>query len=158
MSRNIEIPSVLVQDPRTDKAYIIDAASLSKFEMKAEKLVYVDEGIVTFSIPEDDYIEPTPPFNATGSERPGIMIQHEAAGKSYFLTYAELQDFSVDQPSDYGGYGISFVIPAGNEFLEDLSPAQFAMLQSGENGGPTHDNNTGGGRWSVTPVDSLTQH
>lgn len=111
MSRNIEIPSVLVQDPRTDKAYIIDAASLSKFEMKAEKLVYVDEGIVTFSIPEDDYIEPTPPFNATGSERPGIMIQHEAAGKSYFLTYAELQDFSVDQPSDYGGYGISFVIP-----------------------------------------------
>ncbi len=132
MAYTTTLPSVLIQDPRANKAYVIGADSLAQFEMTTDKLVYVDEGVITFSIPEDDMIEATPPFNVTGSETPAIIVQHQASDKSYFLTYHDLQAFAVEQPSDYGGYGISFVIPSGNEFLEDLSPAQFAMLQSGE--------------------------
>lgn len=156
MLKITDLPSVLIQDPRSEKAYVIGAEQLARFEMTTEKLVYVDEGIVTFSIPADDFVETTPPFNATGSEKPGVMIQHEAAEKSYFLTYHDLQEFVVEQPSDYGGYGVSFVIPAGNEFLEDLSPAQYAMLQSGEAGGPTHDPSPSDpDPLSITPVEKL---
>ncbi len=135
MQRFTQLPSVLVQDPKAERAYLIDASAFPEFEMSTERLVSVDQGVVTFSIPDDEFVEVTPPFNASGTERPAIIVQHLAANKAYFLTYEQLQAFQVDQPSDYGGYGISFVIPSGNEFLEDLSPVQYATLQSGESGG-----------------------
>ncbi|MEG9883343.1 MAG: hypothetical protein V6Z86_01750 [Hyphomicrobiales bacterium] len=134
MQRFYQLPSVLIQDPRVGCAYLIDSQALANYEMSSEKLVHIDHGVVTFSIPDNELIEATPPFNASGTGQPTVIIQHLARNKSYFLTYDQLQAYRIEQPSDYGGYGISFVIPSGNEFLEDLSPVQYAMLQSGESG------------------------
>lgn len=129
-----ELPSVLIQDPLSECAYLIGADRLREHKMSPEKLVYVDDGVITFSIPEDEFIEPTPPFNATRTSTPAVIVQFEAGQTAYFLTYNDLQEYRVDQPSEYGGYGISFVIPVANEFLEKLSPVQYASLQSGEGG------------------------
>ena len=134
MTKFKDLPSVLIQDPRAQKAYLIPSRDLPEHEMTLEKLVDVEEGVVTFSIPDNNLIEITPPFNATGTECPAIIIQHGSIDKAYFFTYGDIQAYAVEQPSDYGGYGVSFVIPAGNEFLEDLSPVQYAMLQSNERG------------------------
>ncbi|MDQ0740597.1 hypothetical protein [Pseudomonas sp. W4I3] len=130
-----ELPSVLVQEPRTGYAYIISSQELSAFELTADAFAKIDDGVVTFIIPDDELIETTPPFNVSGTHTPTVIIQALALNKSFLLSYEQLQLFKVSQPNDYGGYGISFVIPSGNEFLEDLSPVQQAMLQSGETGG-----------------------
>ncbi|WP_343177658.1 hypothetical protein [Pseudomonas sp. 4810-S13] len=130
-----ELPSVLIQDPRTGHAYIVSSQELSAFELTADAFAKIDDGVVTFIIPDDDLIETTPPFNASGTKTPTVIIQALALNKSFLLSYEQLQLFRVSQPNDYGGYGISFVIPSGNEFLEDLSPVQQAMLQSGESNG-----------------------
>lgn len=129
-----EVPSILIQDPRAGHAYLIDSKTLDNFELTSSKLTSINDGIVTFVVPDDDIFETTPPFNASESKTPNIIIQVLSLNKAFLLSYEELQLFRVDQPNDYDGYGISFVIPSGNEFLEDLSPVQQAMLQSGEIG------------------------
>ena len=130
-----ELPSVLIQDPPTGHAYIIGSQELNAFELTADAFARIDDGVITFIIPDDELIETTPPFNSSGTKTPTVIIQALALNKSFLLSYEQLQLFRVSQPNDYGGYGISFVIPSGNEFLEDLSPVQQAMLQSGETSG-----------------------
>jgi hypothetical protein len=129
----LEIPSVLIQDPLAGHAYVISSDELGQFALTPQNLASINDGVVTFVVPDDDFIETTPPFNASGTKTPSIIIQVLSENKSFLLSYKQLQLYRVEQPNDYGGYGISFVIPAGNEFLEDLSSVQQAMLQSGEN-------------------------
>jgi hypothetical protein len=145
-----ELPSVLIQDPRADHAYRISSQELAAFELTADKFSKIDDGIVTFIIPDDELMETTPPFNASQTKTPTIIIQALALNKSFLLSYEQLQLFRVSQPNDYGGYGISFIIPSGNEFLEDLSPVQQAMLQSGE----TRNNNISNGQNLTVPSKS----
>lgn len=130
-----DLPSVLIQDPRMGHAYVISSQELRAFELTADAFAKIDDSVITFIIPDDDLIEVTPAFNVSGTKTPTVIIQALALDKSFLLSYEQLQLFKVAQPNDYGGYGISFVIPAGNEFLEDLSPLQAAMLQSQESGG-----------------------
>lgn len=137
-----QIPSVLIQDPLAGHAYLLKSDELKNFELSPSKLSSIDDGVVTFVVPDDDLVETTPPFNASGSKTPSVIIQAVAANKAYLLSYQQLQLFRVDQPDDFGGYGISFVLPTGNEFLEDLTPVQAAMLQSGESGGTQCNNLT----------------
>ena len=127
-----DINRVLIQDPRADRAYLLSLSDISRYEMSPDNLTSIDEGVVIFSIPTDILIETTPPFNATGAERPTILIQHEAAGKSYLLPYDALQSYVIDQPTEPGGYDVSFIIPRGNELLDKLQPLPLALLQSGE--------------------------
>ena len=127
-----EIPSILIQDPRAGHAYLVSAAELQPFELTASRLVELNDGVVVFTVPDDEFIEPTPPFNSTRSPQPSVLVQVPAKQTSFLLSYQELQLFRVEQPNDYGGYGISFAIPSGDELLEDLSPVQAALLQSGE--------------------------
>lgn len=127
-----EVPSVLIQDPLAGHAYVISSEELREFELTPVSLKSINDGVVTFVVPDDEFIETTPAFNASGSKTPSVIIQVLSVNKSFLLSYQQLQLFRVQQPNDYGGYGISFVIPSGNEFLEDLSPVQQAMLQSGE--------------------------
>ena len=127
-----DIDTVLIQDPRAGRAYLLSLSDISRYEMSPDNLTSIDEGVVIFSIPTDILVETTPPFNATGAERPAILIQHEAAGKSYLLQYDALQSYAIDQPTDPGGYDVSFIIPRGNELLDKLQPLPLALLQSGE--------------------------
>ena len=154
-----QMPSVLIQNPAVAETYLIPADAFSQFKMTPDRLSLVDDGVVTFTIPDDEFVEVTPPFNSTHSPNPWVMVQFLATRESFLLSPADLRAYSVDQPNDYGGYGISFAIPSGNEMIEDLTPVMYAKLQSGEGGtkgGGGGRGGRGGGRWAApTLIDDL---
>ncbi|MBV9141504.1 MAG: hypothetical protein JO115_11400 [Pseudonocardiales bacterium] len=93
----------------------------------------IDGGTVTFVIPGGDAVEEMPPFRQQADLDPSVLIQHQAAGKAYHLTFDQLQTYRTAE-SVAGRYGISFVIPHSTELIEELPALRAALLQTQEAG------------------------
>lgn len=128
-----DIPDVLIQDPARGCAYHIPRDRLESFTAGPDIWAKVGPGTVTFAIPSGDVLEDVPPFMQNADIEPSVLIQFPKQQKSFFLEYAELVSFKIPQPDRYpdGFEGISFVIPRGLEFIEQLPAVRRATLQSG---------------------------
>jgi len=129
-----KLPSVLIQEPQTGSQYFIGPDDLSKYEVTQKTWAKIGPETVTFVIPDPDYVTEVPPFLRSGARKPSILIQWPRGNKAYFLSNAVLRRYKAKKRLTYGDYGISFVLPVGLEFVEELPILIQALLQSGESG------------------------
>jgi hypothetical protein len=127
------LPEILIQDPIHECAYRIPAARLSDYRTGPGAWTQLTPETVTFVIPGAEDIEEVPPFVASADNEPSVLIQFPTDQSSYLLSWAELQQFQIDQPTEYwdGFEGVSFVMPRGMELIEQLPALRRAALQSG---------------------------
>ncbi len=92
----------------------------------------MDDSTVSFVIPDGEVIDEVPSFLRTPEIEPSVLIRYSRSQSSYFLTFEDLQKFSVTQPTETlnTADSISFVIPRGTELIEELPTLRRALLQS----------------------------
>jgi hypothetical protein len=127
------LPEILIQDPIHECSYHIPAARLSEYRTGPDAWTQLTPETVTFVIPGTEAIEEVPPFVASADNEPSVLIQFPTDQSSYLLSWDELQQFQIDQPTEYwdGFEGVSFVMPRGMELIEQLPALRRAALQSG---------------------------
>lgn len=133
-SNNIsKTPTILIQDPRNSRCYLLDAVDLNSYLLTKEKLMSLNAETITFVVPEDNLLDLTPPFSKNFTNTPSIIIQHHSQEKSYFIPTEELVKYLVQQPESLqDGYDVSFILPHGTELIEELPEMMKGLLQSGE--------------------------
>jgi hypothetical protein len=126
------LPNVLIQDPARGIAYYIKAEDLAEFRTTAATWGRLDDSTVSFVIPDGEVIDEVPSFLRTPEIEPSVLIRYSRSQSSYFLTFEDLQKFSVTQPTETlnTADSISFVIPRGTELIEELPTLRRALLQS----------------------------
>jgi hypothetical protein len=127
------LPDILIQDPVHECAYHIPSDSLRKYRTGPDVWERLTPETVTFVVPGESDIEEIPPFSASPDNQPSVLIQFPADESSYLLSWTELQEFQIAQPTEYwdGFDGLSFVLPRGMELIEQLPAMRRALLQSG---------------------------
>lgn len=125
------LPNVLIQDPARACAYYMPAPSLAKHEVTPETWAKVNEGTVTFVIPNGELIDEVPPYLRNPELQPSVLIRFGQGQSSYFLTFDELQAYRLPQLECAASDNqISFIVPRGTELIEELPALRKALLQS----------------------------
>ncbi len=125
------LPNVLVQDPVRHCAYYMQAADLAGFVANPDTWAQLDDTTVTFTIPDGEIIDEVPPALRTPELQPSVLIRYSRGKAAFFLTFEDLQQFRVDQPTEAFDPGsISFIVPRGTELVEELPLIRRALLQS----------------------------
>lgn len=126
------LPNVLIQDPARGTAYYIRAEELAEFQATPETWARLDDTTVTFAIPDGDVIDEVPSFLRAPELDPSVLIRYARGKSAYFLTFEDLQKFTVEQPTGSLDVtdSISFVVPRGTELIEELPTLRRALLQS----------------------------
>ncbi len=129
-SHDTAVPDVLIQHPAKQAKYLIPGERLSEFTVRPETWSRFGTEAVTFVIAtEDDLLEEIPPVNREPDADPAIHIQHPAQEAAYYITAEQLAEFATDEVDEYG---ISFVVPAGHELIEEMPALMRGLLQSQE--------------------------
>ncbi|MGH3568993.1 MAG: hypothetical protein ACRDRH_23805 [Pseudonocardia sp.] len=127
----VALPNILVQDPQRGCAYYVQAEQLVRFAATSNTWGQLDDTTVTFVIPDGDIIDEVPPALRAPELRPSVLIRYSRGKTSFFLTFEDLQEFRIDQPTEAFDPGsISFIIPRGTELIEELPLIRRALLQS----------------------------
>lgn len=133
MSKNAtihqELPDVLIQDSKNSTSYFISSEDLQTFKVSNSQ--DLTENTMTFVIPDENYLDEVE-FNQT-SQDPSVLIKFSRGNSQYLLNSAELEKYKVKSFEDMSRLTdqcITFIIPTGNEFLEDIPNMSPAMLQS----------------------------
>lgn len=124
-----ELPDVLIQDPKNATSYFIQATELEKFQISSVESL---ENTITFVIPDGEYLDDVF-FSHTG-DNPSVLVKFPKGNSQYLLSFSELSQFEVksfEQMTRVTDQCISFIIPTGDEFLEDIPNMSAALLQSG---------------------------
>jgi len=126
------LPNVLIQDPARERAYFIKAEDLAEFHTTPATWASLNDSTVSFVIPDGEIIDEVPSFLRTPEVEPSVLIRYQRGQSSFFLTFADLQKFSVTQPTESldTADSISFVVPRGTELIEELPMLRRALLQS----------------------------
>jgi len=125
------LPNVLIQDPARACAYYVMASNLTGHEVSPETWAKVNDGTVTFVIPNGELIDEVPPYLRNPELQPSVLIRFGQGQSSYFLTFDELQAYRLPQPECAPSEEqISFIIPRGTELIEELPALRRALLQS----------------------------
>lgn len=126
------LPNVLIQDPARERAYFIEAEKLVEFRTTPATWARLNDAIVSFVIPDGEVIDEVPSFLRTPGAEPSILIRYSRSQSSYFLTFEDLQRFTVNQPTEplNADNSISFIVPHGTELIEELPTLRRALLQS----------------------------
>lgn len=128
-----QLPDVLIQDPVRQRVYLLPADQMDSYQVGPETWSQLESTVITFTIPGAEQVVEVPPYNsAPKQEYSSVLIQYPDGETAYFLTYEQLQQFTIEQPIEKKTYGISFVIPMGMEMIEELPAMMRSMLQSGE--------------------------
>jgi hypothetical protein len=127
-----DLPNVLIQDPARECFYYIPAEDLRKFEAGPDTWTQVNTGTVVFLIPDGDLVEEVPPFIRPGESRPSVLIQYRRGEAAYFLTFEQLNQFATEWGSTEipDEHVISFIMPIGQELIEQLPELRRALLQT----------------------------
>ena len=128
------IPDVVIQDAVKRIAFHIPNFDLPKHETTVETLRRIDSDTVTFVISDDgnDLLVDIPPFNATATDMPSVLIQAPSHECAFFLSYAELETYKIAYPVQLSRPFIAFGMPQSLELIEELPEAMSAMLQHNE--------------------------
>lgn len=125
-----KLPDVLIQDSKTLKAYLVPASKLKTYSTDSKKIGSLPQNTVTFLIPDEDYIGEIP--IAFAYEKPSVLIQFPKEKSSYYLSNNDMKKYEVSLPDKLPEDCLSFVIPSGDDFMEDVPDMSPAMLQSNE--------------------------
>jgi hypothetical protein len=126
------VPNVLIQDPARECAYYLTPENLLKHRSTVETWARVNDTTVSLVIPDGEVIDEVPSFLRNPELQPSVLIRYLREQSSFFLTFEELQQYKVDQPTESlnTSDSISFVIPRGTELIEELPTLRRALLQS----------------------------
>lgn len=126
------LPNVLIQDPARECAYFLTAESLLKYRSTVETWSRVNDSTVSLVIPDGEVIDEVPSFLRNPELEPSVLIRYSREQSSFFLTFEELQQYKVNQPTESlnTSDSISFIIPRGTELIEELPTLRRALLQS----------------------------
>lgn len=126
------LPNVLIQDPARGRAYYLRGEDLAEFRTTPETWAQLNDTTVSFVIPDGEVIDEVPSFLRTPEINPSALIRYSRGQSSYFLTFEDLQRFSVEQPTESldTADSISFIVPRGTELIEELPSLRRALLQS----------------------------
>lgn len=127
-----KLPSVLIQDPKTRSQYFIPQKDLFEHEVSEKTWAKIGPETVTFVIPDPEYVTEVPPFLRSLARKPSVLIQWPRGNKAFFLSSAVLRRYKSKKRRRYGDYGISFLLPIGLEFVEELPIMIQALLQASE--------------------------
>ncbi len=126
-----EVPNILIQDPARECAYFIGSSELKKHEVTAETWAKLNDGTVTFVIPNGELVDEIPPYLRNPELAPSVLVRFGQGQAAYFLSFEELQHYTICQPENsFDDTQISFVIPKGTELIEELPTLRRALLQS----------------------------
>lgn len=129
-----KLPDVLIQDAKELTAYYIKASQLQKFSTKGSDLGALSQNTVTFLIPDENYIGEVP--IAFAHENPSVLIQFPKGKTSFFVENHKLAEFEVPLLNEIPDNCLCFILPNGDDFMEDIPDMSPAMLQSNENPNP----------------------
>ncbi|MGH3831282.1 MAG: hypothetical protein ACRDRS_12695 [Pseudonocardiaceae bacterium] len=126
------LPNVLIQDPARSRAYFVKTDELAKFRTTPETWARLNDATVSFVIPDGEVIDEVPSFLRTPGAEPSVLIRYSRSRSSFFLTFEDLQRFTVTQPtaSLNAADSISFIVPRGAELIEELPALRRALLQT----------------------------
>lgn len=126
------LPNVLIQDPARGRVYFIKAEELAGFRTTPATWARLNDTTVSFVIPDGEMIDEVPSFLRVPEVEPSVLIRHSRSRSSYFLTFEDLQRFTVSQPTDSINTtdSISFIVPRGTELIEELPTLRRALLQT----------------------------
>ena len=125
------LPNVLIQDPARNCAYNIQSSDLEKHEVTVETWSKVNDGTVTFLIPNGELIDEVPASLRNPELQPSVLIRFGQGRSAFFLTFEELQAYKQPQLEVAASEDqISFIIPRGTELIEELPALRKALLQS----------------------------
>jgi len=125
----VELPDVLIQDSKNAISYFIPSAKLCSFEIKS---IEQRENIITFSIPNGDLIDEVNDFPIT-NEISSVLINDPRRNIQYLITNEELKRFEIktfEEMSQIVDNCLSFIIPTGDELIEDVPNLSPSMLQN----------------------------
>lgn len=132
MSKNfIDLPDVLIQDSKTATSYFISSEELWNFKTEVEKEL---DNTVTFLVHNDLLDEVN--NSISNFENPSILIKNSQEDSTYnfFISSEELKEFKItkfEQMTEITDNCLAFILPTGDELLEDIPNMSPAMLQSG---------------------------
>ncbi len=123
-----ELPNVLIQDSANVSPYYFKSGELKKFEVNS---LEDTENTVTFLIPNGDLFDEVSP--QTFEENPSILIKFPKDNSQYLIPNNKLIDYKIesfDEMASISNECLTFIIPRGDELLEDIPNMSPAMLQS----------------------------
>jgi hypothetical protein len=124
-----ELPNVLIQDAKNATSFFLPAEELIKF--KSSNIEGL-ENTIYFLIPDGndlDEVSFSPVY-----DNPSIVVKFPKGDSHFFIKFEELEPFKVksfEQMTCVTDKCLTFIIPTGDEFLEDIPNMSPAMLQSG---------------------------
>lgn len=125
----VELPDILIQDSKNAIYYFIPSAKLSLLQTES---IEQRENIITFSIPNGDLIEEVNDFPIT-NEISSVLINDPRWNMQYLITYEDLKKYEIktfEEVSKIIDNCLSFIIPTGDELIEDVPNLSPSMLQS----------------------------
>lgn len=124
-----DLPDVLIQDSKLAISYYIEAKELGKYVADENMNL---ENTVTFVITQGELLDDV---NLTNSSyiNQSVLIKHSKSNTQYYIPFNKLEDFkinAIDQIEKIADGCITFILPTGDELLEDVPNLSRAMLQS----------------------------
>jgi hypothetical protein len=114
-------PSIVIQGPVRNRVYRIGPAELARFRTSVWTWSRLDDSTVTFVIPEESQVvEVVPPFLRDSTLLPSMLIRDCRRKVSYFLTFADIQEFETDSLDTGVRNTVEFVITRGTELIDEL--------------------------------------
>lgn len=127
----VSTPAVLIQDSVKLEAYYVNSSALKQYEV--DDLPDYLSNVAVFYI-SSDILEPINQVESviTDYESLNVLIFNEDSGKKYLVESNDLMQFKVPQPKweDLSETSVTFIMPTGNEYFEDVPKLNPTMLQS----------------------------
>lgn len=123
-----ELPNILIQDAKNATSYFMPAEELIKFKSSDMEGL---ENTIYFLIPDEnelDEVSFSPVY-----DNPSIIVKFPKGDSQFVIRFEELEPFKVksfEQMTRVADKCLTFIIPTGDEFLEDIPNMSPAMLQS----------------------------
>lgn len=123
-----ELPNILIQDAKNATSYFLPAEELVKFKSSTMEGL---ENTIYFLIPDEhalDEVSFSPVY-----DNPSIVVKFPKGDSQFVVKFEELLPFKVEsfeQMTRVVDKCLTFIIPTGDEFIEDIPNMSPAMLQS----------------------------
>lgn len=117
---------ICIQDPANYRTYVLPPTALADYATDAH---YDDEADVVFVLPSDALIQELPESRLTDSETPTIQIVDTEAGRTWRLSFEQLERFAVAVPPSDEDDVAWFAMPSAKQVLAAVPVFRKALVQ-----------------------------